>query len=178
MLAFEVYGQRSDLYSTHLSSPAMADFLAAIPEYTTTNLDLAHYRCVAGVLDLHGDRREAGCMQDVRITCVDGGARERVLGALQGLVQKVQREEEEEGNGGQAGVETYMGFASLDDEVGVRIFGRWRERRDLEEFVRREDVGDFWKGVRVDVARMEQRIYVPNGKGWLHRGEGSGHAGE
>lgn len=174
MFAFEVYGKREDLYTTHLGSPAMAKFLELIPASTTTNLDLAHYRCVAGFLDLHGAKEEAGVLQDVKITCTGAEARERLLGALSRLVGGVMGEER--GNGGKGGVYTYMAFACLDDDVGVRIMGRWKGRSDMEAFVRRADVGAFWAEGKEKIARMEQRLYLPNGKGWLHRG--SGFAGD
>jgi quinol monooxygenase YgiN len=170
MFAFEVYGKRDDLYTTHLGSPAMTKFLDRIPASSTTNLDLAHYRCVAGFLDLHAQKGEAGVIQDVKITCTEAKARETLLGKLVGLVGSVQREVRE--NRGRDGVYTYMAFACLDDDVGVRIMGRWRDRGHMESFVRRADVGAFWAEGKEDVARMEQRLYLPNRKGWLHRGSG------
>lgn len=172
MLAFEIYGRREDLYSVHLNSPAMATFLKSIEPTTTTNLDLSHYRLIAGFLDLPGDMTEADVMQDIKITCVSPAARSSVLGLLRNLVEGVYEEEKQKG--GQGGVLTYMAFECLDDDVGLRIFGRWRERRDMELFIRREDIGQFWKRAKEEVGRMEQRCYVPNGKGWLHRSaEGS-----
>lgn len=198
MLAFEVYGCRDvrpappfhhltqvphfrnvecgesttersqDLYKTHLASPAMRTFLTRIEPTTTSNLDLAHYRLVAGVLDLPGDASPAGIMQDVRITCVSASARETLLASLAELVDGVC--EAEKRAKGREGILTYMAFACLDDDVGVRILGRWRTRADIEGFVRRCDVGRFWQGEKGRVGRMQQRCYLPNGKGWLHRG--------
>ncbi|KAL5382411.1 hypothetical protein DPSP01_006512 [Paraphaeosphaeria sporulosa] len=168
MLAFEVYGRREDLYTTHLSSPAMATFLKRIEPTTTTNLDLAHYRLIAGFLDNNGDAPPAGILQDTRLTCVSPSARCSVLASLTDLLNNVH--EEEKHNGGKNGVLTYMAFECLDDDVGVRILGRWRDRKDMEIFVRRGDVDRFWQGQKPQISRMEQRCYVPNGKGWLHRG--------
>ncbi|KAF2691947.1 hypothetical protein K458DRAFT_354097 [Lentithecium fluviatile CBS 122367] len=176
MFAFEVYGKREDLYATHLASSAMAKFLNAIPASTTTNLDLSHYRYVAGFLDLPGNKQEAEIIQDIRITCTSPSFRTTLLNALSSLVDGVHQQEH--ANSGKGGVLTYMAFASLDDDVGVRILGRWEGRGDMERFIRRDDVGAFWREEKEVVARMEQRCYVPNGKGWLHRGRGSGFAGE
>ena len=106
-------------------------------------------------------------MQDVRVTCVSAAARASLLTALCKMVDGV-----DWGNG----TLTYMAFESLDDELGVRIFGRWRSRAEMERFVRREDVVAFWMENKEFVKGMDQRLYVPNGKGWLHRG--SGYAGE
>lgn len=106
-------------------------------------------------------------MQDIRITCVSPSARAALLSSLGKLV---------EGVTGSSGTLTYMTFSSLDDEVGARIYGRWKTRADMEAFVRRPDVNAFWMEDKDHVRTMEQRLYVPNGKGWLHRGKG--YAGE
>jgi quinol monooxygenase YgiN len=167
MLAFEIYTSREALYATHLKSLAMSEFLDKIPAASTTGLDLNHYRYVAGFLDSSGVREEAGIMQDIRITCIANSARNTVLASLKVLVDGV------DGGGGTL---TYMAFASEDDDVSARIFGRWEKREDLERFIRREDVIGFWMGNKEHVRAMEQRMYVPNGKGWLRRGKG--YAGE
>lgn len=146
----------------------METFLKRIEPTVTTNLDLAHYRLAAGFLDFPGDASLAGIIHDVRITCVSPSARPSVLASLTEVVNNVH--EEEKRNGGINGVLTYMAFECLDDDVGVRILGRWRERQDMEASVRRGDLGEFWQGQKERIARMEQRCYVPNGKGWLHRG--------
>lgn len=146
----------------------MQNFLAAIPSASTTGLDLNHYRLIAGLLDApDGSREEAGVMQDMKITCVSSEAQKALLTGLKKLVDGVDAG---------SGTLTYMGFASLDDEVGARIFGRWRTREDFEKFIRRAIVNQFWMGSKEYVKAMEQRLYVPNGKGWLHRG--SEFAGE
>lgn len=152
----------------------MAKFLDKIPAASTTGLDLNHYRCVAGFLDLPGDKTECGIMQDVRITCVSADARKSLLSSLTTLVKSV--EEGARNNGGKYGVLTYMAFANLDDEVGARIYGRWKTREEMEKFIRREEVNAFWFANKENVRAMEQRGYLPNGKGWLHRGKG--YAGE
>jgi quinol monooxygenase YgiN len=112
-------------------------------------------------------REEAGAMQDVRISCVDADARGELLASLKRMVDGIDDD---------GGTLTYMAFASLDDDVGARIFRRWKTREDLERFIRREDVIGFWMENKEHVRAMEQRLYVPNGKGWLHRG--TGYAGE
>lgn len=152
----------------------MSKFLERIPAASTTGLDLNHYRCVAGFLDLAGDKSEAGIMQDMRITCTSPSARSTLVSSLSSLVNKVHQEARV--NGGKDGILTYMAFSSLDDEFGARVYGRWRTREDLERFIRREDVIGFWMANKEHIRAMEQRLYVPNGKGWLHRG--SGYAGE
>lgn len=152
----------------------MAKFLELIPPASTTGLDLNHYRLVAGFLDLPGNKTEASVTQDVRITCASSSARDSLLSSLSFLVTSVEKGERE--NGGKNGVLTYMAFASHDDDVGARIYGRWRTREDMERFIRRDEVIAFWMGNKENVRAMEQRGYLPNGKGWLHRG--SGYAGD
>jgi quinol monooxygenase YgiN len=169
MFAFEAYGKREDLYGTHFGSEAMAEFLKRIPETMTTGLDLAHYRPVAGFLDGEGKSRECGTMQDTRVKCKDGECREAVLERLRTLAGGV--EGMQMNDAGAKGVEvlTYMVFASLDDEIGVRIFARWTGREAMEQFLRRKDVLDFWLDSKEEIVQMEAKNYVPNGKGWLHR---------
>lgn len=152
----------------------MAEFLQRIPSASTTGLDLNHYHLVSGFLDLPGDRSEAGIMQDMRIICVSASARDTLLKNLADFVTSV--EKEERGSEGKGGVLTYMAFANLDDEVGARIYGRWKAREDMERFIRRDEVVGYWMENKESVRAMEQRLYLPNGKGWLHRG--SGYAGE
>jgi quinol monooxygenase YgiN len=167
MLAFEIYATRADLYDTHLTSPAMQTFLEKIPSASTTGLDLNHYQCTAGFLDASGNKEEAGVMQDIRINCVSAEALAALLPALKNLVDVVDAS---------GGTLTYMAFRGLDDDVSARIYGRWKTRGDMEAFIRRADVNGFWMANKEHVRVMEQRLYVPNGKGWLHRG--SGYAGE
>lgn len=147
----------------------MQAFLGLIPAASTTGLDLNHYRAVAGFLDASDTMEAAGVMQDVKITCISASAREALLKNLENLVNGVERT-------GEGGVLTSMGFACLDDALGARIFGRWRKREDLERYIRRDEVNGFWMASKEYIKGMEQRLYVPNGKGWLHRG--SGYAGE
>ncbi|KAF2643410.1 hypothetical protein P280DRAFT_547559 [Massarina eburnea CBS 473.64] len=168
MFAFEVYGNREDLYETHLNSSAMTKFLEIIPQASTTGLDLNHYRCITGFLDLSGNQQEAEVMQDMRITCLNPSSRSKIITSLNTIVNNIHDQENE--NGGKSGVLTYMAFASLDDEVGLRVFGRWNSRDDLERFVRREDIVGFWMENKEMMKGMEQHLYLPNGKGWLHRG--------
>ncbi|KAH7402501.1 hypothetical protein BKA66DRAFT_403920, partial [Pyrenochaeta sp. MPI-SDFR-AT-0127] len=167
MFAFEVYGTRSDLYETHLASPAMQKFLEKIPAASTTGLDLNHYRLVAGFLDASHTQAPAEVMQDIRITCVSASSLAALISSLAKLVNGVE---------GVDGTLTYTAFKSLDDNVGARIYGRWSSRESMEKFVRREDVNNFWVANKGHVRAMEQRLYVPNGKGWLHRS--TGYAGE
>ncbi|OCL09737.1 hypothetical protein AOQ84DRAFT_290659 [Glonium stellatum] len=165
MFAFEVYGSREDLYGTHLSSPAMARFLAAIPAFSTTGLDLSHCRCVSGYVDPTGDKPECGIMQDTRIVCISPSARGKTLASLQKLAERVERTERA---AIRKSVYTYQVFESLDDEISARIFARFSDREAMERFLRREEVVGFWMGVKEEVKSMECRGYLPNGKGWLH----------
>lgn len=155
-----------DLYETHLGSQAMAKFLEAIPPHTTTGLHLKHYRCLGGFLDRDGDRKECGIMLDQKILCKSAEDLHAVSAALKSFVDTVSQTEEEKPEG----VLTFMAFECLDDEVGARLFGRFESREAMEVFLRREDVNGFWQSVKSQVRGMEQRGYVPNGKGWLHRG--------
>lgn len=154
------------MYETHLGSKAMARFLETIPEHTTTDLDLNHYSCLGGFLDRDGDKRECGIMLDQRILCKSAASRASVANALKAFAAAVSKEEKER----PSGVLTFMAFECLDDEVGARLFSRFESREAMEMFIRREDVNGFWQGVKADVRGMEQRGYLPNGKGWLHRG--------
>lgn len=149
----------------------MQTFLTEIPQASTTGLDLNHYRLLTGFLDSSSTGAPAEIMQDIRITCISPTARTTLLRSLRSLVDTVGARSKEED-----GTLTYMAFESLDDEVGARIYGRWRTRGNLEHFIRGADVNAFWTENKELVKAMEQRLYVPNGKGWLHRG--SGYAGE
>lgn len=155
------------LYETHLNSPAMQKFLGIIPSCSTTGLDLSHYSLINGVLDFPGDKRECGIMQDTRVVCISPLARNDLVASLASLTTSI----EKEGKAwpGKNGVYTYMTFKSLDDEIGVRIFGRWRDREAMERFLRRDDVLSFWMDNKTSVKSMECRGYLPNGKGWLYR---------
>ena len=170
MFAFEVYGCREDLYTAHLGSEAMDAFLKTIPDHTTMDLYLNHYTVVGGFLDRDGDMKECGVMKGTRIVCKSPSARGEVLSRLQALTTGVQEGEKVK----REGLLTFMGFECLDNEVGARIFVRFESREVMEAFVRMEDVLGFWRECKENVASMEQHLYVPNGKGWLHR-EGDRH---
>lgn len=150
-----------DLYQTHFSSPAMGGFLKKIPSTMTTGLDLMHYSCVAGYIDLPGDRKECKIMQDTRISCISATARDAVVSKLKQLAQSIEAKSN--------GVYTWMAFSSLDDDVGARIFVRFETREVMEAYSRRNDVAEFWSESKDDIKQMEWRCYVPNNKGWLHR---------
>jgi len=143
----------------------MARFLSAIPPTMTTGLDLNNYTRVGGYLDKPGDKRECGIMQDIKIMCSSPSARSTLLDKLAELAKTVETTEDKE----DAGVWTWMAFACLDDEVGARIFARFRSREDMERHIRRKEVVDFWLGSKEEVRSMGSRGYLPNGKGWLHR---------
>ena len=148
----------------------MSRFLERVPAASTAGLDLDHYRLVAGFLDSSRSSAPAEIIQDIRITCTSPASRDTLLRSLTEVVATVRAEASKPG--GTADVLTYMAFASLDDNVCARIFGRWRTRDGLERFIRRGDVNGFWKENKENLRAKEQRLYVPNGKGWLHRGSG------
>jgi hypothetical protein len=139
----------------------MAEFLKKIPPTMTTGLDLMHYSCVSGYIDQPGDKKECEIMQDTRISCISGNAREAVLSKLKLLAISVEADSK--------GVYTWMAFSSLDDDMGVRIYTRFETRVAMEGYSRRKDVAEFWSESKDDIKQLEWRCYVPNGKGWLHR---------
>lgn len=143
----------------------MATFLKTIPDHTTTDLDLNHYRAIGGFLDRDGNKKECAIMLDQRIGCKSAEQREAVVKNLQELAGEVQATEKAK----HGGVLTFVGFASLDDYKAARIYSRFENRSDMEKFLRRSDVGSFWQKSKGDIASMESKAYVPNGKGWLHR---------
>ena len=143
----------------------MGTFLATIPEHTTTDLDLNHYRAIGGFIDRDGDKKECAVMLDQRIGCKSSDQRDAIIKSLQGLALNVQSTEKQQASG----ILTFIGFASLDDETSARIYSRFESRKSMEIFLRRSDVESFWRKSKSDIANMESRGYVPNGKGWLHR---------
>ncbi|KAF1814880.1 hypothetical protein P152DRAFT_471539 [Eremomyces bilateralis CBS 781.70] len=165
VLAFERYGEREDLYKTHFKSPAMAKFLLLTTPLVTTDPDLNHYECVGGFLDIFGKKSECEIILDVKIACRSDSARSDVLGRLTELADIVEDKEKMMSSG----VMTWMAFKRLDNDTGVRIFGRYKTRDAMEKFIRREEYNDFWRASLKDIGSMESRGWVPNGKGWLHR---------
>lgn len=151
----------------------MAEFLSIIPAHTTTDLDLNHYSLLSGFLDRDGDKKECGIMLDQKIMCKSAIARQSVDSALKSLAAKVSETEK----ASPSGILTFMAFDCLDDEVGARLYSRFESREAMEAFIRRQDVNAFWQGVKAEVRGMEQRAYLPNGKGWLHRGGSSVETG-
>jgi quinol monooxygenase YgiN len=141
----------------------MSSFLAKIPHIMTTGLDLTHYSLAAGFIDLPGDQRECGIMQDVKVLCLSANARQLVLAKAAKLAQAVESE------GKDNGVFSFMVLSNLDVDKGVRLFLRFSSRDAMERHMRRKDVLDFWMTSKEDITTMESRGYVPNGKGWLHR---------
>lgn len=64
---------------------------------------------------------------------------------------------------------TWMVFEGLDNETDLRIFGRYVNRDAMEALRAREEMVDFWKESKGGIESIEQRGYVPNGRGWMHR---------
>ena len=143
----------------------MSKFLEIIPDHSTTDLDLNHYRSVGGYLDRNGDKQECAIMLDQRIVCKSSDQRDQVVGLLQELAHNVQDVEK----ASPSGVLTFMVFASLDDDKAARIYSRFESVHVMEAFLRRPEVGEFWQKSKSEIASMEARQYAPNGKGWLHR---------
>lgn len=161
MFAFEIYGKREDLYTTHFNSKAMSEFLPAISHTMTTGLDLRHYEDVGGFLDRYSDKRECEIMTDVRIECKPE-ARDNVLSKLTNLANNIKTE-------GPEGVYTWFVLKSLDTNTGVRIFQRFKSWKTAAASAERQASLDFWMGAKEEISSMESQTYFPNGKGWLHR---------
>ncbi len=109
--------------------------------------------------------KECHIMQDTRIGCKSAADRETVLKRLESLCEKIKQGEKSS----HSGVLTFMGFACLDNDTGLRMYSRFESREAMETFLRRDDVLTFWKESKAEIASMEARGYLPNGKGWLHR---------
>ena len=97
-----------------------------------------------------------------------------MLKNLEELIAKVQSSEKEK----RSGILTFLGFSCLDNETGARIYARFDSRETMEQFLRRDDVNEFWKESKADIVSMEAQRYVPNGKGWLHRNGDSNETGK
>ena len=147
----------------------MSGFLSKIPSTMTTGLDLAHYRLIDGFLDSSFIAQECGIMLDMRVTCVSASARNSLRPKLANLANKVAHPSSG-ANPKDQGILTFMTFESHDDDVSARIYARFTTRAAMEQFLRRSDVEGFWIGSKEEVAKMESRAYLHNGKGWLHRG--------
>ncbi|EPE04254.1 hypothetical protein F503_04769 [Ophiostoma piceae UAMH 11346] len=167
MLAFEVYDTRDSLYNVHFVSEAMArGFLPKAVPNMMASFDLQHYSRVAGFLDKPGDARACGFMYDVKIECKSSDARGRILARLRELGPKVEASELT----ARGALLTWMGFASQDSDKDARIFMRFRDKAAFQEYVRLQDVAGFWAaGKDEDIDKVQQRGYVENGRGWLHR---------
>lgn len=165
MLAFEAYSSRSDLYDVHLKSDAMGKFLpSAVPDMST-GLDLMHYKPVAGFLDRSGKKTECGIIHDVQIRCHDKESRAKMLEELSRVCSQVEEKQGEKGTDSE--VLSFIGLESLDDETGARIFARYKSRDVWEAWQRNPIVKGLFEAVKSQVASMQSRPYVPNGKGWL-----------
>jgi len=141
----------------------MGEFQKGALPVMSTGFDLAHYSKIGGFLDATGNSRECGVMQDIRIICKSAEARKVAKARLGALAEAVAAAKD-------PGTLTYMVFESLDNDRDLRIFGRFVDREAMEKLNAREEVVKFWNDSKVDeIARIDQRAYVPNGKGWLHR---------
>lgn len=150
-----------DLYETHLHSPAMEKFLAAVPGTMSIGLDLTHYTETSGFLDKSGNCKECGVMYDTRIECQSPQARDAVLAKLAVNAQHAEKNEE--------GTYTFFVLKSLDNETQVRIFERYASWEAMEAHQKDAKMVNFWLSSKGEIKSLEGRAYVPNGKGWLHR---------
>jgi quinol monooxygenase YgiN len=142
----------------------MKDFLGSAFPIMTTGFDLQHYSLVGGFIDGPGDKRPCGIMYDTNIVCKSAEARQKVVQRLKALGSSVTKDNKD-------GILSFMTFEAQDDTTGARMLGRFTDRKALDAFMRRPEVVKFWAdGKESDIARIEQRGYVENGKGWLHRG--------
>ncbi|KAB5523111.1 hypothetical protein GE09DRAFT_1153981 [Coniochaeta sp. 2T2.1] len=164
MFAFEVYDERKSLYETHFNSPAMGQFLKGALPVMSTGFDLSHYSAIGGFLDAPGDSRQCGVMYDTKITCKSAEARALVKDRLAALAKKIEADNDAEQ------VFTWMAFEGLDNDKDLRIYGRFKDRAAMAKLNERSEVVDFWKASREnEIDAIQQRGYVPNNKGWLHR---------
>ena len=141
----------------------MGEFLKKIPDTMTTGLDLAHYKLLSGYLDSTSIAKECGIMLDIRITCNSAATRKTLAPKLAALAQSIQDSKDEQ-------ILTFMVFESFDDDISARIYARFATRSTMEQYLRRPDVQNFWMSTKEEIFRMESHAYLPNGKGWLHRG--------
>jgi quinol monooxygenase YgiN len=141
----------------------MGVFLKKIPDTMTTGLDLMHYAPAAGFIDLPGDKRECGIMQDVRIYCPSAAARKSVLAGAAAIARAVESENKDDE------VLTFLVVRSVDNDTEMRMFLRFSSRDAMERHIRRQDLLDLWMASKENITQMASRGYVPNGKGWLHR---------
>jgi quinol monooxygenase YgiN len=152
------------LYDTHFNSPAMQQFLEGALPVMSTGFDLSHYSAVGGVPDAPGDGRQCGVMYDIKIVAKSPEARAVLKDRLAALAKKIEADTDKEQ------VLTWMAFECLDNDRDLRVYGRFKDRAAMARVNEREDVVAFWKESRDnEIERIEQRGYVPNGKGWLHR---------
>ncbi|KAI9371741.1 hypothetical protein BJX61DRAFT_534527 [Aspergillus egyptiacus] len=160
MLAFEAYNTREDLYETHLNSPAMQQFLAAVPSSMSTGLDLTHYTETSGFLDKSGTCAECEVMYDTRIECHTQQGRNSVIRKLAAVAEHAVANDD--------GTSTFLVLQSLDSGTHLRIFERFASWKALLEHQRGEKLVNVWLSSKGEIKSMEGKAYVPNGKGWLH----------
>ncbi|CAK7210967.1 hypothetical protein SBRCBS47491_000958 [Sporothrix bragantina] len=167
MFAFEVYDKKDSLYSTHFTSDTMQKkFIPVAMPNMTTSFDLQHYSRVGGFLDKPGDCTKCGLMYDVKIKCKTPEARDRVVARLAALGPEIEASQPT----ADGGILTWMGFASQDVDTDARMLIRFRDKAAFHAYTKLQSVLDFWAaGKEDDIDKMEQRGYVENGRGWLHR---------
>lgn len=142
----------------------MGQFIKNALPVMSTGFDLSHYGAVGGFLDAPGNSRECGVMYDTKIVAKSAEARAVLKDRLVALAKNI-----EAGNDADQ-VLTWMAFESLDNDKDLRVYGRFKDRAAMAKLNERDDVVNFWKESREnEIDRIEQRGYVPNGKGWLHR---------
>lgn len=142
----------------------MGQFLKGALPVMSTGFDLSHYSAIGGFLDAPGDSRQCGVMYDTKIVAKSAEARALLKQRLATLAKKI----EADNDAGQ--VLTWMAFEGLDNDKDLRVYGRFKDRAAMARLNERDDVVGFWKESRDnEIDRIEQRGYVPNGKGWLHR---------
>jgi hypothetical protein len=142
----------------------MGDFIKGALPVMSTGFDLNHYSLIGGFLDAPGDKTECGIMYDTKITCKSASARDVVRDRLAALAKQV-----EQGNDASK-VYTWMAFEGLDNDRDLRIYGRYKDKKAMDELNARDELVEFWKQSRDnEIETIAQRGYVPNGKGWLHR---------
>lgn len=155
------YDNRDGLYETHLKSSAMEGFLSTVPPTMTTGLDLQGYEDKGGFLDQYGDCRECEVMVDLRILC-QPGTRTSIVNKLVKLADIIKD---------LIGTYTFLVLESLDNDIGLRVFQRFATWKAKSQHESNPSVLGFWSASKDSIASMEAQSYVPNRKGWLHRGD-------
>lgn len=161
VLAFESYNSRDD-YSVHMNSPAIGDFMKHDASAMSTGLDIRRFSCVGGFLDSSGEKAEGEMVNTIQIRCHGTEQQAEFLGALKLLIGLLEGRDK-------AGMLTFLGLKSVDDDVSAKIVARYTTRKAWETWQRDDLFAAFWETAKPCIASKVSRVYVPSGKGWMCR---------